>query len=102
MIHSTFRRLTLSLVAASGLVFAPTAPLTAVVDSTVTDNPWESQRSPSWLVNEDERYATDHILVKRVGQAVERVTIDSNVSEALAYWQQQDNVEYAEPDSLYH
>lgn len=102
MSHILLRRLTLSLVTASGLVLAPVTQLAAVVDSAATDNPWQSQRSPSWLVEEDQRYAVDHILVKQVGREVERVTIDTSVAEALTYWQQQDNVEYAEPDGLYH
>src|SRR3989338_1596502 len=101
MSHTLLRRLALSLVTASSLVFAPTAQLAAVVDTESTDNPWQPQRSPSWLASEDYQYATDHILVKREGSAVERMAIDTSVTEAIDYWAQQDDIEYVEPDGLY-
>lgn len=66
---------------------------------------WRNPARSVSLVNEETpRHATDHILVKRVGGQVERVAVLANISveETVLKWRRQADVEYAEPDGLYH
>lgn len=64
---------------------------------------WHNDRSAQWVKDEDTQYASDHILVKRVGQDVERVAVPEGmtVATAVSQWQNDGQVEYAEPDHLY-
>ncbi|MBI4407601.1 MAG: S8 family serine peptidase [Candidatus Kerfeldbacteria bacterium] len=93
-----FALISLPLNASQAVVGAVTAA------STTPDiTPWQSaaDRSIAGWGGDDEHFATDHILVKRVGLSVESVAVDTTVADALSYWKQQADVEYAEPDGVY-
>lgn len=97
-------RIITSVVLVTSFVFIQAQPSTLQADTVATASAqWHSARTANWITDDTEPYATDHILVKRLGQPVAAVAVEAttSVSEAVTYWQQQDNVEYAEPDGLY-
>jgi subtilisin family serine protease len=88
----------------AAVVFVQAQPAQVVASRSV-DAPsqsWRSSRSASWVSDDAQQFSTDHILIKRSGHQVERVDVgEASVSDAVAFWQQQDDIEYAEPDGLY-
>lgn len=56
----------------------------------------------SWSGSAAPTYATDHILVKRSGEAVQSVPVTNgqSVTDAVTQWSQTAGVDYAEPDGL--
>lgn len=104
MFHITHRLSVLSSLAVltGAVLFVHVQPtLAATADS---QQVWKTSKSAADYTSADLPFATDHILVKPVNGSVMRVQIESadQLADALAAWNANPDVEYAETDNLYH